>query len=93
MINNKVVNIGSKKTFRKKLLNEVFAGCIIDSLLSEPTCPQVLILSTKSLLKRMMAVARTLEAIDHVALARPAPSACELRTLTNDAEEWLHRTN
>ncbi|XP_026332009.1 uncharacterized protein LOC113238429 isoform X2 [Hyposmocoma kahamanoa] len=52
---------------------------------------KVLILSTKSLLKRMMAVSRTLEAIDHVAISSTVTSECELTNALTNAEEWLER--
>ncbi|XP_063837989.1 uncharacterized protein LOC135087075 [Ostrinia nubilalis] len=52
---------------------------------------KVLILSTKSLLKRMMAVSRTLEAIDQVAITTTSTSECEIRSALTNADEWLER--
>ncbi|CAG9781871.1 unnamed protein product [Diatraea saccharalis] len=52
---------------------------------------KILILSTKNLLKRMMAVSRTLDAIDQVAITTTATSECEIRSALTNADEWLER--
>lgn len=52
---------------------------------------QILILSTKNLMKRMMAVSRTLDAIDQVAITTTSTSECEIRSALTNAEEWLER--
>ncbi|CAH0401947.1 unnamed protein product [Chilo suppressalis] len=52
---------------------------------------KILILSTKNLLKRLMAVSRTLDAIDQVAITTTSTSDCEIRSALTNAEEWLER--
>ncbi|KAL4704724.1 hypothetical protein ACJJTC_006502 [Scirpophaga incertulas] len=52
---------------------------------------KVLILSTKNLMKRMMAVLRTLEAIHHVSITTSAQSDCEFRSVLTNSAEWLER--
>ncbi|XP_072931080.1 uncharacterized protein [Epargyreus clarus] len=51
---------------------------------------KILILSTRSLLKRMMAVTRTLEVMDSVAFNNNSNTECDLGTALS-TEEWLER--